>query len=156
MIDRPDITEKLSKLVAKRLDSQNSYWAPEVNFDENTKNARRVDFVGFKPYSFNGVLEPTCVELGTFTCYEVKSCMGDFKSGHGLSFYGDENYLVTTQEFAEELRNKMMLPRGVNAILCPDKNWTRLYTKFDLRNPEVHRTRAASEMLWAIAQLHRA
>lgn len=37
----------------------------------------------------------------------------------------------------------------------PDKSWTRLYTEFDLRNPEIHRTRAASEMLWAIAQLHR-
>ncbi|WP_125589745.1 hypothetical protein [Companilactobacillus jidongensis] len=155
MIDRPDITEKLSKLVEKRLNSQNSYWASEVNFDKNTENERRVDFVGFKPYSFNGVLETTCVELGTFTCYEIKSCMGDFKSGHGLSFYGDENYLVTTQEFADELRNKMMLPKRVNAILCPDKGWSKLYMKFDLRNPEIHRSRSASEMLWDIAQLHK-
>lgn len=152
--ERPEITDKLSKLVEKRLASQNMYWSAEVDFDKNLENERRIDYVGFKAFTPFWVNEPTSVELGTFAFYEVKSGMNDFKSGHGLTFYGDENYLVTTQEFAEELRATQNYPENVTAILCPDKNWTRLYTKFNLNTYMVHRTRSSSEILWAIVQAH--
>ena len=154
MVDRPEITDKLSRLVEKRLASQNMYWSAEVDFDKNLENERRIDYVGFKAFTPFSVNEPSSVELGTFAFYEVKSCMADFKSGHGLSFYGDENYLVTTPEFAEELRATQNYPKNVTAILCPDKNWTRLYTKINLKTYMVHRTRSSSEILWAIVQAH--
>jgi hypothetical protein len=152
MTNRPDITERLSKLVAKRLISQGEYWSPEVVFDQLTDNERRIDFVGFKPGQSSINTTAATVELGEFSCYEVKSCMGDFKSGHGLSFYGDHNYLVTTQEFAEELYQKIMLP-NVDAVLCPDKNWTKLYQKF-VPGPTCNRTKPASEILWNIVLAH--
>lgn len=153
-INRPEITSKLSKLVEKRLESQHMYWSAEVDFDKNLENERRIDYVGFKPFTPFSVNEPASVELGNFEFYEVKSGMNDFKSGHGLTYYGDKNYLVTTQEFAEELRTTQNYPENVTSILCPDKNWTRLYTKINLNGYMVHRTRSSSEILWAIVQAH--
>ncbi len=102
-MSRAETTAMLSELVEKRLRNRVSFWASEVNFDLGTPRNRRIDYIGFKPFTPGYVLEPSSVELGTFSCYEVKSCMADFKSGHGLTFYGDENYLVTTPELADEL-----------------------------------------------------
>ncbi|RND51884.1 hypothetical protein [Lacticaseibacillus paracasei] len=155
MSRRPKITGMLSDLVAKRLTSQNSYWAAEVNFDKNTSRNRRIDFVGFKPLTPNYVVEPTSVELGCFTCYEIKSSIADYNSGHGLTFYGDKNYLVCTCDLAEELRNAVVSwPYNLTGILCPTKDWKQLRTKIDLSGHGTHRIRPASEMLWAICQSH--
>lgn len=148
--NRKEITSKLSVLVENRLDSQRMYWSSEVNFDKGTSNEKRIDFVGFKAHGM--VVDATTVEKGTFTCFEVKSCMEDFKSGNGLTFYGDENYLVTTQEFAKELKEKDLIPWGVDAVLCPNKKWSRLLVKFTSHG--THRQRVSSEMLWAIVKAH--
>lgn len=154
-IDRPATTAKLSELVVKRLKSWHMYWSAEVNFDKGTPNNKRIDFVGFKPYTPDYMVEAVSVEMGTFACFEVKSCMADFESGNGLTFYGDENYLVTTQEFAIELRDKLMIPSGIDAVLCPDKNWTKLITKFEAGGfISSRRRRSSSEMLWCIVQAH--
>lgn len=91
-MNRAETTAMLSALVEKRLDSRTSYWAREVSFDRGTPNWRRIDYVGFKPYTPNYAVEPISVELGIFSCYEVKSCLADFESGNGLTFYGDENF----------------------------------------------------------------
>ena len=77
----------LSELVEKRLKNQTAFWASEVNFDRNTPEERRVDYVGFKPWNVNGEPVPASVEKGCFGFYEVKSCMADFTSGNGLTFY---------------------------------------------------------------------
>jgi len=152
MINREEITSKLSILVEKRLDSNKSYWSSEVNFDLGKKENKRIDFVGFKAKSG---YEPISAELGKFTCYEVKSCMADFESGHGLSFYGDENYLVCTPELAAKLGSQLRIPHEINAILCPDKSWSRLYKKYDFgSNVDSYRRRPSLEMLWAIVQSH--
>ncbi|KRM07165.1 hypothetical protein FD41_GL000483 [Lentilactobacillus farraginis DSM 18382 = JCM 14108] len=146
----------LSQLVEKRLTSQQMYWSPEVDFDWGTDHNRRIDYVGFKPYTPDYVTTPVSVEKGTFICYEVKSCWEDFKSGHGLSFFGDENYLVCPKELAEEIIARQVLERkNLNGILVPNKSGTALYAKYELT--DVHmtaRTRIASEMLWAIVQAH--
>lgn len=150
MSKRPDITAKLSQLVEKRLTSQGMYWSPEVNFDEGTDDNRRVDFVGFKPK--RGAEESMAVELGRFDFYEVKSCMADFTSGHGLSFYGDDNFLVCQPELAQQLVEEQMIPQRVDGILCPDKSWSRLTLKVDRTTTGLKRTRPAAEILWAIVQ----
>ncbi|MBZ2200535.1 MAG: hypothetical protein ABF490_04740 [Lentilactobacillus hilgardii] len=156
MIDRAKATDKLSKLVEKRLTSQQMYWSAEVDFDKNTDDNRRIDYVGFKAYTPDYVTTPVSVEKGTFVCYEVKSCWNDFKSGHGLSFYGDENYLVCPKELAEEIIAKQAVDRrNLNGILVPNKSGTALYQKYELQNTHLTaRTRNASEMLWAIVQAH--
>lgn len=80
-MSRNDITMMLSSLVEKRLNNRVAYWASEVSFDKGTPAWRRIDYVGFKPYTPNYAVEPTSVELGRFECYEIKSCMADFESG---------------------------------------------------------------------------
>lgn len=157
MSERKSTTEMLSALVAKRLRARHMFWAPEVDFDKNTPAYRRIDFVGFKPFTPSLVIESCSVELGRFECYEVKSCMADFQSGHGLTFYGDANYLVTTREFADELDGKLMIPNGIDDILMPNKPMTALISRSGQSETQryrygsqSYRRRTASEMLWQI------
>ena len=155
MVIRPAITKQLSGLIEKRLNSRRMFWSSEVDFDKNLVGNRRIDYVGFKPFTPNLTVEPVSVELGTFACYEVKSCLADFESGHGLTFYGDENYLVCPVELAEELQAKRLIPRNINAVLCPDRSGSRLLTKFEFNTDQSYRRRSAAEMLWAIVQAHK-
>jgi hypothetical protein len=155
---RSDVTAMLSGLVEKRLRSRHMYWAAEVSFDKGTEAERRIDYVAFKPFTPNYRVEAASVELGTFECYEVKSCLADFQSGHGLTFYGDHNFLVTTVEFAEELRLKMLTPNGIDNVLVPNRSGTALLTRGDEPHgrhrygSQSYRRRGASEMLWQMVQ----
>lgn len=72
-MSRAETTAMLSKLVEKRLRNQTAFWASEVNFDRNTPDERRVDYVGFKPWNINGEPVPASVEKGCFEFYEAKS-----------------------------------------------------------------------------------
>lgn len=153
---RADTTRMLSSLVEKRLNARRMYWSAEVTFDKFTDHERRIDYVAFKPYTPEYRYECYSVELGTFECYEVKSCLEDFDSGHGLSFYGDENYLVCPTELADYLHRSARIPEGVH-ILVPDRKHTKLLHRWahaDFNRPQ-HRTRTAAEMLWAIASSHK-
>lgn len=153
-MSRAETTAMLSKLVEKRLKNRVSYWASEVNFDLGTPRNRRIDYIGFKPFTPGYVLEPSSVELGTFSCYEVKSCMADFESGHGLTFYGDENYLVTTPELADELRVSHQIPRDIDQVLVPSKKGDKLRPLYDMtgNGSPSYRHRPASEMLYAMIE----
>ena len=111
---REDTTSDLSAKVLKKLRREFTLVAQEVWVDEE----HRVDFVGFKPSVSTPY--PAALERGTFVFVEVKSCMADFKSGHGLTFDGDANWLVCPQALCEELRERQMLPYRT-AVLCPDK-----------------------------------
>lgn len=59
-MSRAETTAMLSELVEKRLNNQTAFWASEVNFDRNTPDERRVDYVGFKPWNING--EPVAAD----------------------------------------------------------------------------------------------
>ena len=61
--------------------------------DGGTDRMRRVDFVGFSPYRDGCRACAASLELGVFDFYEVKSCLDDLRSGHGLTFRGDRNHL---------------------------------------------------------------
>lgn len=83
--NRGEVTAELSEKVWARLCRENALVASEVWVDD----ASRVDFVAYRPHrprdrSSN---HATAAELesGTFTFVEVKSCMDDFTSGHGIS-----------------------------------------------------------------------
>lgn len=94
---RPEITAMLSLSIQRHICPNNDpriYWAREVTFDYATTNAVRVDFMKFKPVN-NTV---SGIEKGDFYCYEVKSSVEDFRSGHGLNFLGDYNYLVMPEK----------------------------------------------------------
>lgn len=99
---RREVTSLLSEeLVRLRLTRKNaySYWAHEVEVYDERKNAMTwVDFMQFEPAGYHTATHPGNVEKGTFTCYEVKSCLDDIKSGHGLNWFGDGNYMVVPVE----------------------------------------------------------
>lgn len=146
MRQRDNITSDLSERVLARLRHEYSLVASEVWVDDD----HRVDFVAFKPESFSpGRSSPTpsSIERGEFVFVEVKSCMADFKSGHGLTFQGDSNWLVCPQSLAESLYQTMGLPNGA-AVFCPDAGG-RLRKKFDLSiGAGSFRTAPASELLY--------
>lgn len=137
-MSRAETTAMLSKLVEKRLRNQTAFWASEVNFDRNTPDERRVDYVGFKPWNINGEPVPASVEKGCFEFYEVKSCMADFTSGNGLTFYGDSNFLVCTKELCDEIVWQKMVPPRVNAILTPDSTGSKLILDYVQSYNDLH------------------
>ncbi|NMM93917.1 hypothetical protein [Bifidobacterium oedipodis] len=150
--NRQETTTMLSELLEKRLSSRGLFWSREVSFDKGTPQERRIDFMSFKPFTPNYAIEPTSVECGTFSCYEVKSCMADFTSGHGLTFYGDANYLVTTRELAQQLQQQSLIPREINEVLVPHSTGKYLVKMYGSPSfgAQSYRRRPASELLWAM------
>ena len=103
-MSRTEITKLLdSELIRLRLTRKNaySYWAHEVWLDRYTDHEKRVDFMEFMPKGGVMYSDAPHIEHGTFSFYEVKSSMSDLKSGHGLNFDGDENWLVMPVEMFE-------------------------------------------------------
>lgn len=113
MGQREETTEELSERVLARLRREYSLVSSEVWVDD----VHRVDFVGFRPARNSPF--PSSIERGEFVFVEVKSCMNDFKSGHGLTFRGDANWLVCPPDLAQTLYETRQLPKDA-AVFCPD------------------------------------
>lgn len=136
---RPEITAKLSYMLEKKINPYNDpriYWAKEVTFDYYTNHAVRVDYMKFMPAN-NSV---SGIEKGDCYCYEIKSSVEDFKSGHGLNFVGDYNYLVMPMDVCATV--SLEIPHYVG-IYAPDGNELACIKKAKRRN----RTRPVSEIL---------
>lgn len=98
---RKEKTELLRSLLEAKLNSKRGvHSAAEVFLDYGTKNVKRVDFVSFEP---RDQISIAGLEAGAFTFYEIKSCREDFKSGFGLNFEGDRNYIVTDMPTYKDL-----------------------------------------------------
>lgn len=123
-MQRTQTTDMLSrlteKLVSRDYDSR-AYWSKEVTFDYGTPNQVRVDYMKFEPLN-NSV---SGIEKGDFYCYEIKSCVEDFNSGHGLNFIGDYNYIVCTNELCEWLFQNNKLPFGIG-VYAPAEDMSNL------------------------------
>lgn len=149
---RAEITDTLnSALVNKVLQRRNAYtyWAHEVEFQ---KPLRRVDFVSFEPIS-HMLTDAGGIERGTFTFYEVKSCMGDLKSGHGLNFEGDVNYLVMPVELYPKYKEALSDGKIEGDYFCKfllygSKRGGHLgFKEFGDLSPYIRRSRPAAEIL---------
>lgn len=120
---RTQITEFLSDtLVRTRLTGMGKYYAREVTFDYGSGKGKqiRIDFVQFKPenqYSISGI------EKGEFICYEIKSCIEDVLSGHGLNAEGERNYIVTTMKTYKKIieleqKGKKVIPHEFGVMVA--------------------------------------
>lgn len=108
---RNEITAMLSRLlVQQRLSGYGKYYASEVTLDFGTSHEKRVDFMQFCPVNTTSV---SGIEKGEFVCYEVKSCLADYKSGHGQNFIGERNYLVMPMELYKKIGNELGCNIGV-------------------------------------------
>lgn len=120
-MNRKETTKFLSDLlVDKRLSGMGKYYASEVTLDyaKGKGKEKRVDFMQFVP---ENQLCTSGIEKGIFICYEIKSCKSDFKSGHGLNFEGEQNYLVMTMETYKSLGKEInILPYNIGVLVaCP-------------------------------------
>ncbi len=117
MSDRARITAGLSELLERHLSKSTAAWGREVRIWSPAEC--RVDYMSVS--CPNGAFARIGdVEAATLACYEVKSCMADYKSGSGLNDLGDANYLV----IPDELRRKLIASgdyssRWDSAIPCP-------------------------------------
>lgn len=147
MSKRPEITKELSMSLEKYINPKNDtriYMAKEVTFDYATGHAIRVDYMKFKPVN-NTV---SGIEKGDFYCYEIKSSVEDFHSGHGLNFIGDYNYLVMPEEVYVAVSNK--IPHFVGVLVPTESslcnNWRELTV---IKNAKrINREKSLSEMLF--------
>lgn len=111
--ERKETTRRLSKLTEKYInphDDPRIYWAREITFDYSTDHPVRVDYMKFKPIN-NTV---SGIEKGDFYCFEVKSCVDDFKSKNGHNFIGDFNYYVMPLSVYEEVKH--LIPYNVGVL----------------------------------------
>lgn len=134
-MNRKETTEFLSNLlISNRFHGMGKYWASEVTLDYGHGKGRekRVDFMQYIPenqYSVAGL------EKGIFICYEVKSCKADFKSGHGLNFEGEKNYLVMTmQTYKEIIKELDSLPYAVGIMVAVPYGHSEI-TEFEKPTP---------------------
>ncbi len=105
-LSRPEITDTLSRQLELQVLARRNAWACWASEVKLPPNEDRVDYVDFCPHPSISCCSVGAVERGRFTFYEVKSCMADLKSGSGLNFLGDENWLVCPIELFDEIRMK--------------------------------------------------
>ena len=118
---RTQTTDMLSRLTEKMIScdyDSRAYWSKEVTFDYGTPNQVRVDYMKFEPLN-NSV---SGIEKGDFYCYEIKSCVEDFNSRHGLNFIGDYNYIVCPNELYEWLSQNNKLPFGIGVYILDNES----------------------------------
>lgn len=156
-MSRSEITDRLSsRLETLVLARRNAWacWASEVKLPPSGE--RRVDYVDFCPHPTISCTSIGAVERGTFTFYEVKSCMADLKSGHGTTFNGDVNWLVCPIELAEEMRQKQIHVSAGILAWGKDKRGKEKFVKlmkFDADGSGFnYRKHAASELLYAMTR----
>lgn len=131
---RKETTKFLSDLLIRdRFSGMGKYWAREVTLNYGSADVKRVDFMQFRPpstYSVSGI------EKGEFICYEIKSCIEDYKSGHGQNFIGERNYFVMPMSLYKseinELKHNYYI--GVMVPVPVRKGWhdeKDLYIEFE-------------------------
>ena len=108
---RAEITKMLGDLLLKQK-LRGKYWASEVTFFWGTEDECRVDFMKFEPVNQSA----SGVERGMFSCYEVKSCLADYRSKYGHNHLAEKNYYVMPMEVYKKIATEKPYSIG---IYCP-------------------------------------
>ena len=143
-VGRKEITKRLSLLTEKYINPHNDpriYWAREVTFDYATTHSVRVDYMKFKP--LNNTVGG--IEKGDFYCFEVKSCVDDFKSKNGHNFIGDFNYYVMPLAVYGEVKD--LIPYNVGVLTEETDKIGQNYLTCTKKARRKDRERPVSEML---------
>ena len=114
MSSRPDVTAMLSAELERQVLSKFRLWGSEVKLCEGDRfgapQGGRVDYMAFEPLDMSCSVRS--IEAGTVHVFEVKSCMDDLKSGHGMNLVGDVNWLVCTADLWREIVEKEVNTSG--------------------------------------------
>lgn len=130
-MNRKEITALLGDILYhQKLAGVGKYYASEVTVDYGTKDMCRVDYMQFVPPNQMSI---SALEKGIFICYEIKSCLGDFKSGHGQNYIGEENYLVMPMELYKRVVQE--IPHNVGVLVpvpvATGRKTSDLYNEFE-------------------------
>ncbi len=130
-MNRKEITELPGDILYhQKLNGIGKYYASEVAVDYGTKDMCRVDYMQFVPPSQMSI---SALEKGIFICYEIKSCLSDFKSGHGQNYIGEENYLVMPMELYKKVVQEIPHIVGVlvSVHVTTGRKTSDLYEEFE-------------------------
>ena len=119
-MSRSETTAMLSENLEGLVLSKYPLWASEVKLNDgelfaDAEKKGRVDYMAFEPLGMSHSIRS--IEAGLVHAFEVKSCMADLNSGHGLNRVGDVNWLVMTKELHEELIDKEIDTSGWNRVV---------------------------------------
>lgn len=92
---RREITAGLSALLERQLEQTTCVWGREVSIEALERC--RPDYLSVSA-NFGKFAAVSSIERAEVTVYEIKSCLADFKSGHGVNEIGDNNWLVMPYE----------------------------------------------------------
>lgn len=95
MMGRREITAGLSTLLERQLEQTTCVWGREVSIEALERC--RPDYLSVSA-NFGKFAAVSSIERAEVTVYEIKSCLADFKSGHGVNEIGDNNWLVMPYE----------------------------------------------------------
>ena len=129
-ITRKQTTHLLSRLVERDILS-GTYCASEVTVGIGTGHEFRIDYMKFVPKNQT----TSGIEKGDFYCYEVKSCLDDYKSGNGLNFIGDKNYIVCPMSLYKGLHLDTGGTLGVYVPIPKDNPCTSESLYYEYQNP---------------------
>lgn len=97
---RKEVAQGLTELLRIHLDKKHIPYAEEVTFWMHDQI--RPDFVAVD-VEWKGSANICHIEQGEVNVYEIKSCVADFKSGHGLNMIGDNNFIVIPYEVSQKI-----------------------------------------------------
>lgn len=139
-MNRAETTNLLSKKLEEKLNpyfENRRYIAKEVTFDYSTEHSIRVDYMRIVPKN-NTV---SGIEKSDVYCYEIKSCVEDFKSKNGHNFIGDFNYYVMPCDVYKKIID--YLPRFIGVYTLNKEGFLQLEKSAKRRD----RARPVSEIL---------
>lgn len=153
MSERSDTTAMLSDALEGLLSRRYPLWASEVRLDDGGRfpdepHGGRVDYMAFEPKGMSHSVHS--VEAGLLHVFEVKSCMDDLMSGHGLNRVGDLNWLVVTQDLWREVIETQTRTNGWRPLVYSVRKGTfRTATLRDIMQADITgRKLPISQAMW--------
>lgn len=100
---RSEVTVGLSELLERHLRAKTCVWGREVSIEPLGRC--RPDYLSVSA-PWGKLATVSDIERASVGVYEVKSCMADLRSGHGLNAVGDLNYIVGPYELMMEVTER--------------------------------------------------
>lgn len=122
-MNRKGTTKLLSDMLVRDVLTR-KYWANEVTFNYGRKDECRIDFMEFKPVNQSA----SGIEKGSFSAFEVKCCLSDYRSANGHNLIMDKNYYVMPMELYAKIVRE--LPYNVG-VYCPIPHGRDKHGEFD-------------------------
>jgi len=138
-MNRKPVTKMLGNLLIRDA-LYKKYWANEVTFNYGRTGECRIDFMTFMPINQS----TSGIEKGSFTAYEIKSCLADFRSKNGHNLIMDKNYYVMPMELYKKVVNE--LPYNVG-VYCPIPRGRNKHDEFEKPTKTEELTYDACELI---------